>query len=352
MKRLIDILKSSGKDCSVFDFNDGTRVLMLPYGGRVLGLFAPHSEENFYWTNPALSSSQTAIAFFASQQWQNTGGDRTWLAPEIDVFFPDFPKLDKYFQPRQMDPGNFRKVECDGYTEFINTFSILMSRSKKTVDLELTKSVGPAPNPLRYERGLPGLGDVSYAGYTQYTCLKIRTDAPESADQVGLWNLVQMPHGGEMLFPTFVRTQPLHIFSTIGTIGPEDLTINDHLVRYRMCAKGEHKIALRALPTAGRIGYYYQDANNYNLIIRNFYTNPSGEYIDVPWTDTEYQGFSLQACNVNSGLGSFSELEYHIPAIGKGTGKIECNDESVVWAFRGSLDSIRAICRSLLTPEF
>ena len=32
--------------------------------------------------------------------------------------------------------------------------------------------------------------------------------------------------------------------------------------------------------------------------------NPSGEYVDVPWTETENFGFAFQACNVNSNLGS------------------------------------------------
>ena len=58
--------------------------------------------------------------------------------------------------------------------------------------------------------------------------------------------------------------------------------------------------------------------------------------MDAPWKDTDYLGFSTQACNVNSGLGRFSELEYHIPAIGQGTGSVRCHDEAQVWAFRGS----------------
>ena len=56
----------------------------------MLGLFAPGSEENFYWTNPALRSVE-ARAFYAGDDWHNSGGDRTWLAPEVDVFLPDFP---------------------------------------------------------------------------------------------------------------------------------------------------------------------------------------------------------------------------------------------------------------------
>ena len=89
----------------------------------------------------------------------------------------------------------------------------------------------------------------------------------------------------------------------------------------------------------------------YGVIIRNFIVNPSGEYIDVPWKDTEYKGFSTQACNVNSNLGSFSELEYHVPAIGRATGQECCEDAASVWAFRGPLDEIRLIGQTLLTAD-
>jgi len=160
-----------------------------------------------------------------------------------------------------------------------------------------------------------------------------------------------MPHGGEMIFPTFVRSEPRHIFSTVGTISPGELRVDDRIVRYSMSAKGEHKISLRALASTGRVGYLYKTGDKWALIVRSFFVNPSGEYIDVPWTETDYFGYAIQACNVNSGLGSFSELEYHIPAIGNGTGRSRCDDVSVVWAFRGSFDGIRAVCRVLLTPE-
>lgn len=351
MQKLVDVLNSSGKSTECFQSSDGTRVLILPYGGRVLGLYTPDSEENFYWTHTALENSKTAKDFYASDQWHNSGGDRTWLAPEADVFFPNFPKLDTYFQPRQLDPGNYQVVRSGNTFKLVNKLTITMSRSKKNIDLEITKSVGDAPNPLRHERDIAGIADVAYAGYTQYISLEIKNADAANADAIGLWNLVQMPHNGEMLFPTFVRSQPRHIFSTVGTIGTEDLSVSEHLIRYRMRAKGEHKLAIRALPSTGRIGYIYQSGTQWALIVRSFFINPSGEYVDVPWTDAEYFGFSTQACNVNSGLGSFSELEYHIPAIGCGTGRTRCDESSVIWAFRGSYDGICNVCRALLTPE-
>jgi hypothetical protein len=348
MKAVMNVLNAVGKEPRVVENPDGSRVLLLPYGGRVLGVFSPESEENFYWTNTALESVESAHAFFGSDEWQNSGGDRTWLAPEVDLFFPNFPDMGKYWQPRELDPGQYRIENDDAETRLVNHLAVTLSRTKEKVDLEITKSFGPAPNPLRRERGLD-LAGVEYAGYTQRTSLAIIGAEAENAARVGLWNLVQMPHGGDMLVPTYFKTTPKLCF---GDIPSEDIVVSNNLVRYRMRQNGEHKIEIRATATCGRVGYVYKTGSRWALIVRNFSVNPSGEYVDVPWNDTEDFGYSTQACNVNSGLGCFSELEYHIPAIGRGTGRGRCDDAAQVWAFRGSADAIKIVASHLLTNKW
>ena len=99
------------------------------------------------------------------------------------------------------------------------------------------------------------------------------------------------------------------------------------------------------------IGYLYPTANRHALIVRNFYVNPSGEYADVPWTEPDDRGYSTQACSVNSRWGEFSEMEYHVPAIGGDTGLDQTEDRSQLWAFRGSKEDIQKIARALLSNE-
>ncbi len=342
---LLDILKAAGKPAEVVTNPDGSSVILLPYGGRVLGMFAPNSQENFYWTNTALRSVESAKAFFASDEWQNTGGDRTWLAPEVDFFFPDFPDLGVYFQQRAMDPGDFHVVRQGGTVQLVNEFTMKASRSGNEIALRLAKSIAPAANPLRYEPILEELSEVEYAGYTLNASLEIGNDSARD-DEVGLWNLVQMPHGGDMLIPTYVPAEPVVYF---GDVPEDDLQAENHLVRYRMRSAGEHKIGVRAIATTGRVGYRYATGDRAALIVRNFVVNPSGEYVDVPWGDTDDLGISTQACNVNGDLGTFSELEYHIPAIGGRTKRARCDDAAQVWAFRGSSEDIDLVARSLLT---
>jgi hypothetical protein len=345
--KLIEVLKAVGKPPRLVENPDGTKVLLLPYGGRVLGLYAPGSEQNFYWTHPALNSIDTARAFYESKAWHNSGGDRTWLAPEVDIFLPDYPKTETYFQPRELDPGNYEVVPSKKGVQLINQLTLRLSRSRREVKLRMAKSIEPAPNPLRYEKGLD-LSAVAYAGYTQLTSLEMLGDSTQEQPMIGLWNLVQMPHGGELLIPTYSRTEPKIWF---GQISAEDLIVRDRLIRYKMRATGEHKLGVRAVATTGRVGYLYGTGAETTLIVRNFIVNPSGEYVDVPWGDPNDLGYSTQACNVNSALGAFSELEYHIPAIGGKTGRARCDDTAQVWAFRGPEEGIRAVAHCLLSPE-
>jgi hypothetical protein len=347
INRIKNVLSAVGKQTEQFESSDGTRVLILPYGGRILGLFTSDDDENFYWTNTALDSVETAKELYESGQWHNSGGDRTWLAPEVDLFFPNFPDLNPYFQQRSLDPGKYEVVKTGDSFKLINRLAVNFSRYKQDLNLEITKSIGPAPNPLRYEHDIDP-DSIRYAGYTQFTSLELVEASEDTKIQVGLWNLVQMPHGGDLILPTYSKVEPKIYF---GSIPQEDISASNHLLIYKMKQEGEHKIGVRAVATTGRIGYLYPADQSWALIVRNFCVNPSGEYIDVPWKDTADLGYSTQACNVNSGLGQFSELEYHIPAIGGGTGLTRFDDQAQVWAFRGTRESILQVAKILLSPE-
>jgi hypothetical protein len=351
LQELIGTLKAVGKSTELHQTDDGTRLLILPYGGRILGVFAPGSDENFLWTNSVLENVESTRAYYASDDWQNSGGDRTWLAPEVDFFFPKFPNIDiaGYWQPRSLDPGNYELTKTANEVKLTNRLKVDAFRSKKRVELEITKSVAAAPNPLRYDTAIR-IGAIEYAGHTLRTSLKILDPKPSDAPLVGLWSLTQMPHQGELFIPTYSKTEPRIYFGLVDT-APDELAVSERLVRFKMRAAGEHKIGLHAAATTGRIGYMYSAGKKHALIVRNFFVNPSGEYADVPWTEPEDRGYSAQACSVNSRWGMFSEMEYHVPAIGGNTGLHHIEDRSQLWAFRGSREDIVKIARALLSNE-
>lgn len=340
--QLSNVLSTAGQPVESFESPDGSVALALPHGGRVIGLFAPESEENFFWTNPALDTADGAEALFASDAWHNSGGERTWLGPEIDLFFPNYPNREFYFQPRGLDPGHYRIERDDNGFRLVNRATVTLFRRKVDIDVVITKRLSPAPNPLRYEGGMSFDG-VQYAGCTVGTRLEVTGDG-----QVGLWSLTQLPHGGELIVPTYGRCEPLTIF---GTIPDGALSVTDRMVCYKMDHPGDAKIGIRAAVSCGRVGYLSRSGPNWSLVVRNFSVNPSGDYVDVPWEDENDFGYAIQACNLSGDYGVFSELEYHAPAIGKGTGLASCEDRSQVWAFRGTEEKIRAIAGQLLSFE-
>jgi len=338
-KRLIETIESAGQPTVRLPLFDGAQALILPHGGRILGLYASGSDENFLWTHPALRSAKEAAKLFASEEWHNTGGDRTWLAPENDFFRPDWPKLSTYFQPRQLDPGRYRCERAGNSFRLVCDLELHSYRTREDLRLRLVKQIEPAANPFHQSTDMRRLAALPFAGYTLRSTLEMRGQANRTV--VGLWHLLQMPHGGRMLIPTHFRVKPTIYF---GSFSKQDLVVGDRMIQYAMRSPGEHKIGVRAIAMTGRAAYVYPCPHGWTLIVRNFHVNPSGSYVDALPNAADCPADAFQACNVSNGqLGQFSELEYHVPAICGRTGQTRCDDVSQVWAFRGNL---AVICRA------
>jgi hypothetical protein len=346
LKTLCHTIQAAGKRLEVLQTSDSTRMLMFPYGARVLGLFSPQSDESFFWNNPHLEQNATARSLLTSDGWHNTGGDRTWIAPEWDTFFPDSDS-NAYLQPRELDMSDYKMEDTCGGTQFSREMTLHLARSNRDVALRLTKWFGAAANPLRHERHLASVLDgVEYAGYTQRVTLQSIDEPAELQAGVGIWNLLQLPPGGEMLVPLYSGATPQKCF---GQVPPDSMTIEGHLLRVKINFSGSHKIALKAASVCGRAGYVYARGDRFALVIRNFFVNPSGEYIDVQRHDPDDYGYAFQMCRVDeSAYGSFCELEYHAPAIGAYPDPTRTEDTSQVWAFRGQREAIDAIAHKLL----
>lgn len=343
-KQTIDTLEHLGKKTQSVQWNDGSRLLFLPYGGRLLGLFAESSESNFFWVNSKLSNRQSAGEVFAPDQWHNTGGERTWIAPELDIFFQDYPACQVHWEPPQLDASDYDFERNESRVVLSKRMELFLARPKKHVRVFLKKEYTPAPNPLRLDWKFASESyGISYAGYTQRTTLCYEGDGDSPA--LGIWNLNQFPHGGTMIIPTWYPAEPLVLF---GKIPAECLLSHPASVIFHATMPGEHKIAVRAAAIIGRIGYIYHQGETSSLVIRNFFNNPSGDYVDVPKSSPNDLGYSVFSVSVDSALGDFTEMEYHAPAIRADLGEVCTNDVSQIWAFRGDRELIRKIARLLL----
>ncbi|HMP06154.1 MAG TPA: hypothetical protein PJ982_07390 [Lacipirellulaceae bacterium] len=346
---LLSALEGAGKRPLSLMGERGETIIVLPHGGRVLGLFSAVSDRNFLWTTAAFSSVESTREHFASHLWCNSGGDRTWLAPEIDFFYPLYPDTTKkYYQPRELDPGNFTVVETPLQITLTNEFELCSFRGGWTAPLRITKSIRTTSDPLARGSGASLSRDLEFAGYQLRTSLELLKTSDKQR-RIGLWNLLQLPGGGEMIVPLYRSIEPVIYF---GNIPAGALRHDDRFVRYRTSAPGEQKIGVDALAVAGRAGYVLQEASaseTASLVVRSFAVDASGPYVDAPLHSPEKGGHAFQACNINTDyLGYFAELEYHVPAIGGAPDIQRSDDVSEVWAYRGTPELIDAAAHELL----
>lgn len=350
MPSLRDNLTRFGKQPAFIDAPDGGRLLVLPEYGRTLGLCTGDSDENFLWTNPALATAESAKEYFRSGGWVNPGGDRTWLSPEFELFIGDLTRPgETYAVPTALDPGCWRDEAAAHCLRLRNESAVQLKRSGRTVRFLMIKEYRLAANPLRAMKL-----DLSYAGYEQTTVLELEADRDGGMahTRLGLWNLLQLPKPGRMILPTYCRTEPQTVF---GQVPQRDLAIGEHALLWRMPDTGGNaKISVKAAPLTGRAGYLYRSrgkTEEWNLVIRNFAVNPSGDYIDALWSDTADAGYAFQACAVNEGDVKFNELEYHAPAAESARGRNRSCDQSQLWAFRGAFANIADAAQLLLGTQ-
>ena len=340
-------LEAAGYPLIKLKGREGGSIFILPYGGRVLGIFTASSRRNFFWVNPELAEADKTEEFFKSPNWKNSGGDRTWVSPEIDLFIRDPENtLDTYEVPESIDPGNY-SVNCsEKEIQMKNEAEVVVHRLKKKCRIELSKTIRTIQNPLRHETGFNSMfKKVEFIGYEQETTLEM-VGSPDKDIQLGIWNLIQVPAGGEIIIPTLFKSQPRNYFERTG---PSRLKVESNSIRFVIDGKSRHKIGVKATAAMGRIGYFsLLDKDETTLVVRNFSVNPSGDYIDVPWDDPDDFGYAVQCYNDDGKIGNFGEMEYHVPAIGKGTGLSKCIDYSQVWSFRGDKEAVLEVSRLFL----
>ena len=348
--QLTEALRSAGHPLIELPGTDGGSALLLPYGGKVLGLFPADEGGSCFWINPGLLEAESARELLQTTSWVMTGGDRTWLAPEAEFFVGDLSDpWGTYEVPLSVDPGAYSVDQSAGKIVASNQARVSNHHRKTYCDVEIEKVIGMIPNPLRREAPAQDwLAEVAYVGYEQTTALRLLA-APDPELRVGIWNIIVLPATGDLIIPTLGRAEVRDCFDRTG---PKSVGVTDHRVQFRIDGKEVRKIGIKAASLIGRAGYLRKLANaQWNLVVRSFQVNPSGEYIDVPWDDPDDLGYAFQAYNDGGTLGAFGEMEYHTPAIGGATGSDFYADRSQVWAFTGEKARVFAIAEQLLGQD-
>lgn len=348
IQQLLGSLERIGLACHVMPHGVG-KLVVLRRGARMLGVYPDADDDNMLWTTPDLLDAESAQSRFADGTAWNTGGDRTWLSPEFEYNIADVHDLwNTYSVQAVVDPGEYRFTRSDADAAALSQLASPQAYYSGTPHpLEIAKSFRTIPDPLLHLRGADG-NDVDPAAYAYVgyeTATRCRSLDPGKRAPVSIWQLAQLPAGGQLLVPTYGTAQVSRFF------GAEDsarMRIEPGLVRFSIDARESFKASIKAPYATGRMGYYrLLGPERATLFVRQFAVRPSAAYGDAFFPNLGDTGHCAQVYNDDGTLGDFGEMEHHSPLLDRFGGTL-LEDVNETYAYAGAVDTIGRIRRVLL----
>ena len=338
-------LKAGGVAYGLLDLSDGYRLVVVGRGGHALGPFDAMGR-SVLWLNPAAWESEQAYSRFVEDGQWNVGGERLWLAPEIRFTVRDRSDFwGTYVLPPGMDPGNYQ-LEVAGQT--ISLFSeAALSRFNpvgREVRLHINRRYRPVANPLRHLKAFVELDDgVAYTGYSHDVSIDIQSPAGEAA--IEAWTLAQVVPDGILIVPA---TPGVEFEDYYEPIDDQHMQITSGATLLAVTGRRRYKIGFRSPHLTGRVGFFKRCPGGLaELIVRNFFNDPSSEYVEEPADRIGCRGLSIHVYNDGGEFGGFGELECNGRTIGGKTGA-SGSDEFAFWYFRGAEVKVRRVSEALL----
>jgi hypothetical protein len=316
-----------------FELQNGVFLIVAERGGRVLGPFTQPGTEGIYWLNPLWADAGAFTQAIRAGEW-NLGGERVWIAPEIQYIVQDRRDFwGSIHLPAQMDPGCFRLSRpAENMVTLENELTLTaynLAAGEKS--LRLRFSLHPIDNPLRCLPDFTSLmSGVTYGGYEQVVTL---AEEKTTSVQSESWNLVQLNPGGTL----FIQSGPqMNYHDYFEPVDSAHQQIGPHGVSVRITGQRRFKTGYSALHVTGRVTYINSlaDGNAY-LLVRNFYNNPSAPYIEEPPHLPGAHGDSIHVYNDGGAYGGYGEVEVHGQTIGGATGRSASTDAFGLWLYVG-----------------
>ncbi len=345
MQTILSRLNENGLAHQILPLQNGVNAVITARGGRVLGPFLP-SGESVTWLAECWNSPDAFRDFLAGGAW-NQGGDRVWLAPEIQFAVKDRKRFWETLQtPREMDPGEYGLATTSGGISLERSFDLAVyypeSARKR---LSLRRVVAPAPDPLReLPDGKTLLNNVRYAGYNQEITL---CDLDGNSVMVESWNLSQVKPGGEL----FIKVHNGEAVRPVDYYEPVDaahMDVAGDMIRMKITGDRCYKVGFKAAIVTGRMAYLRRRQGGSLLYVRHFFSNPSAFYNEEPPLSPGVKGCSVHVYNDSGTSGGFGELENNGQAVGGSTGRSVSIDSFVTWIFDGADAAIDLVFESLM----
>lgn len=345
LKTILSRLQEAGIPFRTLALEGGLSLLVTERGGRVFGPFAGPEEDGLFWVSPVFASRERFADFLRSGAW-NMGGDRVWIAPEIQFSVADRSRFWETLQtPPAVDPGHWALSDAPDGVLLENDLT-LPARviARGDVSLCVKRKIRPAENPLRCLPGAKALMEgVQYAGYDHL--LHLAGSGPASAE---CWNLLQVVPEGQVYIPMYAPCRGVDYYEPAGEL--EQLRPGGVL----LAATGSrrYKVGYRAACVTGRLGYATHWAGQCCLVVRNFFNSPSASYREEPPAAPGVNGFSVHVYNDDGASGGFAELECNLPGIAGATGYSASMDRVSTWIFLGAAHRLRPIAAAVLGTDF
>jgi hypothetical protein len=346
LETLVTRLEENELLYKIISWPNGLKMVITQRGGRLFGPFLDQKSPSLFWMNKSFSDQDAFQQFLKSGDW-NLGGDRVWIAPEIQYSILDRTDFSgTLYLQQSIDPGNYQLEShgSDGWhlsQEFSLEARVLAHGSK---DLRIDRYVKPVDDPLRNLSIYSELvHDILFAGYEQIVSLE-----EKSKDDIvsEVWSLIQVNPGGMMLIPA---SPCVEYTDYLNPVDDSIIQIYRNYASLKICGVRQYKLGFKAPHVYGRLGYLNSiDHERSYLIVRNFYNNPSSYYSEEVDRLPGNHGHSIHIYNDDGGLGGFGELECNGQTIGGITGKSTAAEQLLLWIYIGETEKIERIALHLL----
>ncbi|GAB4523425.1 MAG: hypothetical protein OHK0046_37090 [Anaerolineae bacterium] len=339
-------LDAVGEHYAVLPLQGQAVICVTQRGGRVIGLYPKADGPNLLWTNHQVLADAGAFRSFAAGNNWNLGGERIWIAPEIQYIIQDRRDFwGTHRLPESIDPGHYALKASDQtvhLTQSLTLHAYNLAQGEKHLTVE--RAFSPIPNPLRtLTAGDDLMAGVQFIGYAQRVTLTEINETPILSES---WNLVQLQPGGVLYIPTLGDVESTPYF---GDVPEEARTLAaPHHLRLNITGTRQYKVGYKATSMTGRMAYLntLADGRAY-LLVRHFDSNPSATYAEEPPDMPGVHGHSVHVYNDGGGFGGFGEMECSGQAIGGSTGRTTSTDVFRMWAYVGAMSRLKPILYAL-----